>query len=246
LPFLTAIATVTIVWSIASAHVRGGVIPGIGDSLSELRALLHDGFWEQVLVTTRRCLVGLVISLVIGAAIGIAVGLRKEVEAAMDLIVVFLMSMPATSVAIILLITVGVHDRSAYIAVVLFTLPPVLFNIAAGTRTVDAGLVEMSRAFGASGPRIVRRVVAPHLTPYVLASARFGLGLAWKVAVLMEFLALPDGVGAQMKGAFSELAVDRAVAWTIGFVTLVGIFEYGVLQTFERFATRWRRVATGS
>ena len=50
--------------------------------------------------------------------------------------------------------------------------------------------------------RAFRHVVLPQLAPYVVAAARSGLSLVWKIVLVAELLGRPNGVGFEIGVAF--------------------------------------------
>ena len=235
---LAGLASILLAWTLLSTIVD--LIPGVSESLSALAGIIDDDFWTQAYRTGYRAVLGLTIALILGSGIGIVTGLNRRAAIAVEPLMALLLGVPATVVAIVLLIVLGPSQNAAVVAVGIFTLPPVVFNMASGTRVLDTLLSDMARSFRAPRSLVLRETVLPQLAPYFLASVRFGMGLGWKVVVLIEFLALSDGMGAKLRLAFSQVAVTRVVAWTLGFVILVSIVEYVVIQSLERYMTRWR------
>ena len=90
------------------------------------------------------------------------------------------------------------------IAIAVTAAPSITINIWEGVKNVDTKLVAMARVFEATRPAIVRRVLMPQIFPYVMASARFGLGIIWKITVLVELIGRAKKrqiSGAQLKQA---------------------------------------------
>ena len=84
-------------------------------------------------------------------------------------------------------------------------------------------------------------MVLPQLTPYIMAAARSGLALIWKIVLVVELLGRSDGVGFQIQLFFQLFDVPSILAYTLAFVVVVQAIELAILQPLERRANRWRR-----
>jgi NitT/TauT family transport system permease protein len=93
--------------------------------------------------------------------------------------------------------------------------------------------------FGAG--KTLLHVVLPQLYPYLLASARSGLSLIWKIVLVVELLGRSNGMGFQLQMLFQLFDVTGILAYTAAFVVVVQVIETAVLQPLEVRATRWRR-----
>jgi len=101
-------------------------------------------------------------------------------------------------------------------------------------------LIDMARVFGASGWRRTARVVVPQVLPYLMAAARFGLGIIWKVTVLVELLGRSDGIGYMLNYSFQMFNMADVFAWTIFFTIVMLAIELAVLKPIERRLFLWR------
>jgi len=87
----------------------------------------------------------------------------------------------------------------------------------------------------------LRHVILPQLAPYVFAASRAGLALIWKVVLVVELLGRSNGVGFQIQIYFQLFDVTLILAYTLAFILVIQLLEWGVLQPLEHRATRWRR-----
>ena len=92
----------------------------------------------------------------------------------------------------------------------------------------------MARAFRASRWQRISRVVLPQVLPYLMAATRFGLGVVWKVTVLVELLGRSDGIGYMLNYSFQMFNMVDVFAWTLSFTVFMLAIELGVLKPLER------------
>jgi NitT/TauT family transport system permease protein len=57
----------------------------------------------------------------------------------------------------------------------------------------------------------------------------------------VELLGRSNGVGFQISLFFSLFDVASIIAYTIAFVAVVQLIEFGVLRPLDRYVVRWRR-----
>ena len=76
--------------------------------------------------------------------------------------------------------------------------------------------------------------------PYVLAAARTGLSLIWKIVLVFEVLGSDGGVGFRISTMFQFFDIKGILAYTTAFILVVLAFEYGIMRPLEGFVLRWR------
>jgi NitT/TauT family transport system permease protein len=89
--------------------------------------------------------------------------------------------------------------------------------------------------------KTLRHILIKKLYPYLLATARSGLALIWKIVLVVELLGRSNGMGFQLQVLFQLFDVTGILAYTIAFIVVVQIIEFAVLQPLEIKAGRWRR-----
>jgi NitT/TauT family transport system permease protein len=89
--------------------------------------------------------------------------------------------------------------------------------------------------------KTLRNVVVPQLAPFFAAAARSGLALVWKIVLVVELLGRPSGVGFELQTAFQLFDVPTILAYALAFTAVVQAIELGIMQPWERAASRWRR-----
>ena len=67
----------------------------------------------------------------------------------------------------------------------------------------------MAKAYHADRWRIIVSVVAPQIAPIMIASARFGLGLIWKMVLFVELLGRSDGIGYKIEFYYQMFNMSR-------------------------------------
>ncbi|WP_280459405.1 ABC transporter permease [Nocardia carnea] len=243
---LAFLMTVLILWTIGSATVLGDVLPSVTETFSALFELLTGSqFYEQMWLTVRRVLGGFAIAYVAAFVIGTAMGRSRKGESFFELFIVTGMSQPGIFIAMIILIALGLKESSAIVAIGYLAIPMIAVNFWQGTKRLDTDLQEMSQVFGYSRVTRFRHVILPQLAGPAITAARQAFGVCWKYVVMIELLGLSDGVGYQVNRAFQLYDLTSVIAWTVGFMIFVALFEYIVLRPLEHRAFLWRERPMG-
>ncbi len=152
-----------------------------------------------------------------------------------------LLNLPALVGIILFYVWFGLTEFAAVAAVAVNKIPTVVVTVREGARALDPDYLAVARVFRFGKLRTFRHVIAPQLTPYVVASARSGLSLIWKIVLVVELLGRSDGIGFQLSIFFQLFDVKMILAYTLAFVVVIQLLELAVMQPLERRATRWRQ-----
>ena len=203
--------------------------------------LVHGGLLFHTAVTLARVAASFVLAMSIGTALGIVMGRVRLADELGHPWLVFFLNLPALVTIVLAYIWIGLIEAAAITAVALNKVPNVVVVVREGTRALDAGLMEMARLFAVRPRRLLVDVVLPQLAPYLLAAARSGLALTWKIVLVVELLGRPNGVGFQIGTAFQLFDVPVILAYALAFILVVQIIEWAGFQPLARRLERWRR-----
>ncbi|WP_018990425.1 ABC transporter permease [Aromatoleum toluclasticum] len=191
-------------------------------------------------ITLARVAVAFLLALAIGAAIGIAMGRWRRLDALLDGWLVLGLNIPALVTIILCYVWFGLNDTAAIVAVALNKIPTVVVTVREGARAVDARLMQVAHAYRLPRLRTFTHVYLPQLVPYLMASARAGLSLIWKIVLVVELLGRSNGVGFQLNMFFQLFDIAGILAYTLVFAAVVLVVEAAGLRPLERRLTRWR------
>lgn len=235
------IITFLTLWQISAVYLTQDLLPTPLQTLSAMYTILVSGkFVVSMVNTIRRVAVPFFAAWLASIVIGVAMGLDARAERFFDAAVVIGLTIPSLAWAIISIMFFGLSPLTAYFAVFITILPMITINFWEGVKDIDMDLTEMGEVFNFSSYRNIRHVLLPQLYPYMFSAGRFGLGLAWKIVVLVEYLGMGNGVGYQIGLAYSNFNMAQVLAWTGLFTLLMLIIEYGGFKYLERRYLSWR------
>src|SRR6516225_12164727 len=238
---LVSLALLLTVW-IAASHLAGSrLLPE--PQIVWLAIVREAGSGELAFnlgVTLARVAVAFAIAMTLGTIIGLAMGRVRIADRLGDPWLIVLLNLPALVIIVLAYVWAGLTETAAIVAVALNKLPIATVTVREGARALDHTLTEMADVFRMSRWQQMRHVVLPQLAPYLAAAARSGLSLVWKIALIVELLGRPNGVGFEIGVAFQLFDVTRILAYALAFIAVMLAIETFLVQPLERHVARWR------
>jgi NitT/TauT family transport system permease protein len=242
--FASALSFVAAWWAAALVAASAGhanILPSPAVTWNAITDLAGEGEIQRHLpLTLGRVFAGFLLAELLGIVIGTAMGLNRRLETLMDGWVMILLTIPSLAYAIFALLAFGLSETAIVIAIAATTLPYVVVNIWGGVKAVDAGLLDMARAFRIRRWSTLRKVVLPQVMPYIFSSSRYGIGIAWKIAVVVELMGASRGVGYMLNYSFGLFSMPHVLAWTAIVVVVMLFIELVVIRLIEDRVLAWR------
>ncbi len=230
-----------VVWQVLAMVFPGRLFPTPIAVAIELWTDIVDGkLITDMAKTLRRAAISFTIAMAIGIAIGILFGRVRIADRLFSTWVIVGLNLPAVVIAIVLYISLGLTETAIILAVIINKVPLVITTIREGVRSFSADYDELASAFRMPFWRRLRLIFIPQLTPYVLAAARTGLALIWKIVLVFEVLGSDGGVGFRINTMFQFFDMKGILAYTTAFILVVLVFEYWVMRPLEHYVLRWR------
>jgi len=194
----------------------------------------------HVFATVARLLVGYSLGAVLGIIVGLAMGTWRPLNAALGPTFSALYALPKIAILPLLLLIFGLTETPKILAVMITIFFVLQINTLSGIRQIDAGIIEASRAYGATGLRQFRFVIIPAALPSIFTGLRVAAGLGVIVITAVEFVASNNGLGFLIWNSWQLFQPERM------FVGLITVSILGALLTFSVTGTEyltipWRR-----
>jgi NitT/TauT family transport system permease protein len=213
------------IWWLASRAAHPLILPSPLAVLGAWFQIVASGELPKALFLSFQALVlGLALALVLGISVGVTIGWFRRVGRIGDTILALLLVMPMVGLIPTLIVTLGLGLEVRVATVFLFAVPIIAMNSFAGTRSVDAKLVEMARSFGTGNRHMIGEVFVPAAMPGIAAGVRLGIGRAVVGMVTAELLIVSVGVGLLIQ-RYSSLYQTAAL-----YATIITIIQLGVLM----------------
>ncbi len=221
----------------------------VDDSLLPLPTTVLASLWQHTVsgelpyhlaVTLARVAASFFLAMLIGTAIGVIMGRSKRVDSALDALLVLALNVPALVTIILCYVWFGLTEAAAVTAVAVNKIPTVVVTVREGARTIDRQLLEVAQVFRVDRRDTFFKVYLPQMYPYLMASARSGLALIWKIVLVVELLGRSSGVGFQLGTFFQFFDIESILAYTLAFAAVIMVLEATVMRPLDQRVTRWR------
>ena len=233
---LLGFAVVGGVWALLSygGHINPFFLPGpakVGRALYDM--FVHESFATDVWASTRRILLGFLISAAIGVPLGIAIGSFRVMQAFFEPIIAAVRYMPASAFIPLLIIWFGIYEKEKVGVIFIGVFFPLTLLIADVSANVPKELVNIAYTLGASKWQVFWRVLLPASWPGVVDNLRIGIGWAWTYLIVAELVAASNGIGHVILASSRFLETEKIMA---GIITIgaLGLLTDAIFRTLYR------------
>ena len=208
-------------------------------ALGRLLALdSYPDLGEHLLLTLREIVVAYALAIVAGVGCGFALGLNRLVGRAYGPILAALYAVPAVVWYPSLMLFFGLDAASKIAFGFLLGFFPITLAVLAGIRQVNAQLIVVARAFGASGLTVFRKVMLPAMLFTLVGGLRTGLALTVIGVIVGEVLGAKAGMGSLLNHAYGLFRTADYVALVVVTLVLI-VASDAVASLVEHRAQRW-------
>ncbi|NNJ10451.1 ABC transporter permease [Chloroflexales bacterium ZM16-3] len=218
---------------------RAFILPAPSLVLERLIAAATSGvLWQHSSATLGEALGGFGIALALGLSLGYLLAHTPWLERATAPVLAASQAVPVVAVAPLIILWFGPGIQSKLLIAALITFLPILISTVIALRGIPRELREMALISGASRWQMLRYVEAYLALPGIFGGVRTGLALATTGAVVGEFVAGRDGLGALIniaRGLFDTPLIFVALI-TLATITLS---LYMIATLLERLLVTW-------
>lgn len=236
---LGVIIAISVLWQGMAWLIASPDFPSLYAVIKSVQFHFNEGeMVTNILITLRRVLLSFVIAMLLGGIIGIVMGVNTWVNKLTDSLLIIMLNIPALVTILLCYIWFGLVESAAIAAVVINKIPTVVVMIREGARTVDKDLLAVAKIYKLSPSKTFFAVFLPQLYPFIIASARSGLSLIWKIVLVVELLGRSDGVGFALNTLFQFFDIAGILAYTFAFVVIILLIEALIFKPFDKLVAR--------
>ncbi|RLA89936.1 MAG: ABC transporter permease [Deltaproteobacteria bacterium] len=228
-------------WEIAARYFaifNKAFFPPPSSVTIEFYHLIKNGILAENFVSSlKRVIIGFVSGSLVGIGMGIIMGYNEQINKTFHPIFSLFYPIPALGWLPILMLWIGISDLLPITIIFICSFFPVLYNTITGIRNVPSEVINVARTLGASEKRILFTVILPLAIPNIFTGLRLEAGMAWRVIIAAEMVAIPIGIGALMIKAESLIRMDIIIVC----LTLLSILTL----SFEKFFIYLEKKITG-
>ncbi|MBN9089955.1 MAG: ABC transporter permease [Reyranella sp.] len=195
-----------------------------------LLAYCWDTLWTTVL--------GFLLAIAGGVMLGVLIGASPLVYAGLYPLLIAFNAVPKVAIVPILMIWIGVGPTPAVVTAFVISFFPIVVNVATGLATIEPEMIDVLYSLGASRFEILRKVGIPRAMPYLFASLKVAITLAFIGSVIAETVGGNRGIGFLMLSAGARNDAPTTFAGLFA-IAIMGVAMYAVCALLEKRMTRW-------
>lgn len=182
--------------------------------------IITADFWQSVLFSSARIMIGFFLGLIAGTLIAVLSGKIRVVRAIFSPLISVMKSIPVASFTILALFWISSKNLSVLVTFLICT-PIVCSNMQAGIDSLDPKLEEMSKVFKIPAWRRFKGVYLSQLMPHFRSASALAIGLSWKSGAAAEVIGIPSGsIGEKLFMSKIYLETADLFAWTAAIILL--------------------------
>ncbi len=238
MPWL-AMAVFLIVWELACIvfDIAEIILPR-PSRVFEVMVLRWDILIDFCLQTLWTTAAGFLLAIAGGLVLGLAIGASPFVYSGLYPLLIAFNAIPKVAIVPILMIWVGVGATPAVITAFVISFFPIVVNVATGLATIEPEMRDVLRSLGATRREILTKVGIPRAMPYLFASLKVAITLAFIGSVISETVGGNRGVGFLMLSAGARNDAPTTFAGLFA-IAVMGVLMYALCALVEKRMTRW-------
>ena len=236
-PIVASLAVFLVVWQavVAVGRYPSFILPGPLTVFGRFGRAWSDGtMWPHFNTTLVEVLLGFAIGAALALVTGVALARSRLAERLLSPYLVAAQATPVLALAPLIALWFGTGLAPKLVICTLIVFFPVAVATMVGIRSVDPRLLEMARAYRATGWQVIARVEVPAALPAILGGMRVGVTLAVIGAIVGEWTGGDTGLGVLINIARGSLFDIPLMFATLGTLALMGVALYLVMVIVER------------
>lgn len=232
-----------LVWEISGrlGWVSTVFLPTPSAIFQEGMALLRTGILQaDILASTRRVLVGFLISAAVAVPLGLILGTSEVLKAIFDPIISIIRPLPALSWIPLSMLWLGIGESQKYAIVFMGAFAPTLVYIIDATKRVDPLLIKAAQNLGANRWAVLREVVLPGALPNILSGLKVVLAVAWTCIISAEMVGASNGLGFRIWNAKDWGNTPQVLLGMVSISLTVLVMDQ-IFKQLERKLVPWER-----
>lgn len=213
-----------------------------GFSFANLALFLSDRWSDIIDLTVQHVevvAIALVIALILGVAIGVAVW-NKPISRATALAAAGIaITIPSLALLALLSPLLGLGWGPTIVALVFYSLLPIIRNTVVGLREVPSDVLESARGMGMSRTRVMLTTQLPIAWPVILTGVRVAAQLTIGIAAIAAYVAGP-GLGQYIFTGLSSIGSKNAINYALTGTALIVVLALvidGLFILITRYTT---------
>lgn len=232
---------VLVAWYIFSKNgvIKSNILPTPNSVIEAFIELVKNGqLLTNIIVSSKRAFIGLLIGGSIGFFLGLATGLSKTAKLFLNDSIQMIRNIPILALLPLIILWFGIGEKAKIVMVALSVFFPIYLNTYNGMYTIDPGLIEMGKIYGLKRFSLFKHIIFPGAQQSILVGFRHALGTMWLILIAAETVASDAGIG-YMAMTARELMQMNVVILSIIIYAFLGKLSDVIANRIEKVVLRW-------
>ena len=196
-------------------------------------------FLPHILISFQTVLFGFLLAVPLGILLATLITSSKVVSSALSPYIIVLVTTPLIILLPLLMLFLGYGMKVRVVGVVLQAFAIVNMNTCTGILNVPVMRHELMQTMGANKWQALRHVIYPTAALDIFTGMRLSAIFATTACVASEYVGGNEGLGALIIKHSQYLKTTESFA-CIFFVTLIGLFMYGLVSFLQSKVIYWK------
>jgi len=203
------------------------------------QALFHGLTGGELLIATaetfQAALLGFAIAAVIGLAVGVVLGLLPWLESVVGPSIDAMRPVPSVALIPLTLMIFGFGVRMEAAVVAFACLWPILIVTISAVRSIDSALLNVARVLEMTTYERMVKIILPAALGRIAVGLQLALAISLVVAVTVEIVLNPRGLGHGMMSAQQAMRFDQMYAQLLW----IGVVGWGLSYGSQTLLDKW-------
>ncbi|MFF7644968.1 ABC transporter permease subunit [Streptomyces canus] len=237
------LAAALLIWYLLTADnvvlwLRFDKVPGPADVYDTLKVQLKSGsYYQDLLASLRRILLGFGLAAVSGVALGMAIGRSGVVQALVRPLIEVARPIPAIALVPLAILVFPTGEQGIVFITFFAAFFPVVVSTIHAMKTLPKVWEEAARTMGARRLSVLAHVVLPGAMPGIFSGLSVSMGVAWICVISAEMISGQFGIGYYTWQSYGLLDYSGVI---VGMLS-IGILGWGTAWLVERLGSRVNR-----
>lgn len=237
------LAAALLIWYLLTADnvvlwLRFDKVPGPVEVYDTLKGQLTSGsYYQDLLASLRRILLGFGLAAVSGVAIGMAIGRSRIVHALLRPLIEVARPIPAIALVPLAILMFPTGEQGIVFITFFAAFFPVVVSTIHAMKTLPKVWEEAARTMGARRLSVLAHVVLPGAMPGIFSGLSVSMGVAWICVISAEMISGQFGIGYYTWQSYGLLDYSGVI---VGMLS-IGILGWGTAWLVERLGSRINR-----
>ena len=238
MPYIVVVLLL-VLWEVLNrlTNISSVILPAPSTIFSAL-VRYHEVIAENAVHTFVTAMIGFALGVVTGVVIGFATGISPAIYSSVYPLLVAFNAIPKVALLPLFVLWCGIGMVPAVLTALTLAFFPIAVNVATGLATIDPEMNDLMRSLGARRDEILIKVGIPRAMPFLFASLKIAISLAFVGTVISETVASNDGIGFLMMSASSSFNVPLVFAGVF-VIAVMAVAAYGVCSLVEQRMIHW-------